>query len=149
MVWGSNYETNLKPVTIAQKRAIRLISGASRISHSSPLFRDMKLLKLIDLVNYQLLLVMHDCLFGRLPVVISRNFALRGQDRPSRIAKHFSELIITSQGDVVPNYRLHNYRLFSPFCKAPKVWNRIIATRIPNLHDIPPSKCFFKCIIRL
>ena len=144
VIWGSNYEANLKPVITAQKRAIRLISGVGRCSHTSPLFRELRLLKLDDLVKYQLLLVLHDYLFGMLPQVLSLKITLYNQVRPSRAVQHFSELINASSGDVVPNYRLHNYRLFSPFCKAPRTWNQIIASRIPNMHDIPPSKCLFK-----
>lgn len=149
IVWGSNYEANLKPVITVQKRAIRLISGAGRISHTSPLFRELRLLKLADLLNYQLLLILHDYLFGRLPDVISINFKLQQQARLSRITRHFDEQIISYDGHLVPNYRLHNYRLFCAFCKAPKIWNRVIAPRIPDLRDIPMNKGFFKKCVRI
>ena len=144
VVWGSNYETNLKPVITVQKRAIRLVSGVGRCTHTSPLFRDLRLLKVTDLLKFQLLLVLHDWLFGQLPQAISLKFTLHNQVRPSRAVKHFSEQICAPGGIVVPNYRIHNYRLFSPFCRAPRLWNEIIASRIPNMHDIPPSKSFFK-----
>ena len=149
VVWGSNYEANLKPIITVQKRAIRLISGAGRISHSSPLFRELKLLKLVDLHNYQLLLILHDHLFGQLPDAMSTKFKLHEQARPSRIVRHFDELVTARNGNMVPNYRLHNYRLFCAFCKAPKTWNRVIASRIPNLCDIPTSKSLFKKCVKI
>lgn len=149
IIWGANYESSLRSIITVQKRAIRLIAGVGRIAHTSPLFREMRLLKLNDLLNMQLLLVMHDCLFGRLPVVISSKFSLHEQIRPSRKVQHFSEAVTASSGCVVPNYHLHNYRLHSPFCRAPKTWNQIVASRIPNLQDIPFSKNHFKKCLRL
>ena len=151
VVWGSNYETNLKPVIIVQKRAIRLISGTGRIAHTSPLFRELRLLKLVDLQKYKLLLMLHDYLFGRLPDVMSVNFKLHDhyQARASRIVRHFNELVTARDGDMLPNYRLYNYRLFCAFCKAPKLWNQIIASRIPDLHDIPSSKSLFKKCVKI
>ena len=150
LIWGSNYESNLNPIVIAQKRAIRLIAGVGRFSHTSPLFRELELLKFHDIINKQLLLLMHNCLFGRLPAVISDKFSLHNQSRPSRSVRHFSESVTSGTGDMVPNYRLTNYRLFSPFCRAPKTWNLMIAPRIPNLHNIPPSTSLFKkCLMHI
>ena len=150
VIWGSNYISNLKPVITAQKRVIRLLAGAGRIAHTSPLFRELRLLKLTDLVNKQLLLILHDYLIGRLPDIMCRKFALHDPARPSRTVRHFSETVTTGDGSMVPNYRLHNYRLFSPFCRAPKTWNQIIASRVPVLRDVPASKNLFKkCILLL
>ena len=146
---GSNYETNLKPVITAQKRAIRLISGASRVSHTSPLFREMRLLRLVDLLNYQLLLVLHDCLFGRLSDVMSFSFALHDSIRPSRVTQHFSQLIIAGVEMWCQIIACITIVYFLHFCKVPKISNRTVASRIPNLDDIPPSKCFFKKCIKL
>ena len=150
IIWGSNFETNLQPVVIAQKRAIRVIAGAGRASHSSPLFRELNLLKLTDLLNKQLLLLLHDYLLGCLPAVMSNHLSLYEQTRPSRHAQHFSERVLSSSGGAVPNYRLHKYRLFSPFSSAPKAWNLIIASRIPDLRNVPMSKSHFKkCIMHI
>ena len=150
IIWGSNYESNLNPIVIAQKRAIRLIAGVGRLSHTSPLFRELKLLKVPDLLNKQLLLLMHNYVFGRLPAVLSEKFSLHNHSRPSRSIRHFSESVTSGTGDVVPNYRLTNYRLFSPICRAPKTWNLIIATRIPDLQNVPPSSNLFKkCVMHI
>ena len=150
VIWGSNFETNLHPIIVAQKRAIRLIAGVGRTAHTSPLFRELRLLKLTDLLNKQLLLILHDWLLGGLPNVVSSHFSLHVQTRPSRHVQHFSELAISSTGGVVPNYRLHKYRLFSPFLRAPKTWNQIIASRIPDLRNVPLNKSHFKkCLMHI
>ena len=76
VIWGSNYESTLQPVILLQKRAIRLISGVGRIAHTTPLFREMKVLKVVDLLRYQLLLILHDFLLGQLPQPIATRFSI-------------------------------------------------------------------------
>ena len=38
LIWGSTYESNLKKLTILQKRIIRIISGTRPKEHTDPLF---------------------------------------------------------------------------------------------------------------
>ena len=149
VVWGSNYETTLKPLVTQQKRAMRLIFGLPPGSHTSPLFRELKVLKLQDLIKNQMLQILHDALFARIPQVIGDKFTLLPQDPQSRNIYHFSEVIINSMGNPIPNYRRLNYRLFCLFCKAPEVWNRTIASHIPDINNIPPSKYLFKKCVKL
>ena len=150
-VWGSNYESTLQSVVIAQKRAIRMIAGAAPLAHSSPLFKELNVLKLNDLLKYQILLIMHNVLFGHAPKVITDKFSLHAATRPTRTQQHFNVTIpSSSSGRPTPNYRCYNYRLFCLFCKGPVIWNEIVACNIPNLNDIPPSKSFFKkCMKKL
>ena len=149
VIWGSNYESNLQPIITAQKRAIRLVGGAGRLAHTSPLFCELKILKLVDLLKYQLILILHEKLYGYLPHVIASKFTLCDKSRATRNKQHFNEVVHSVNGSVVPNYRLHNYRLFSLFCQAPRVWNTIIASKVLDMHDIPPSKRLFKKCIKL
>ena len=60
VIWGSNYQSNLRPIITAQKRAFRLVAGAGRLAHTSPLFRELKILKLTDLLKYQMILIFHE-----------------------------------------------------------------------------------------
>ena len=92
-VWGSNYETNIKPLEIIQKRAIRLISNVDPKAHSSPLFKNLKVLKLSDLIKYHILLVLHNFLFGRLPASVACKFALHEATRNARNTTHFRDSI--------------------------------------------------------
>ena len=52
VVWGGTYENFLKPILTAQKKVIRAITFSEPTAHSSPLFLDLKILKLGDI--YQL-----------------------------------------------------------------------------------------------
>ena len=124
--------------------------GVSSLTHTSPLFRHLKILKLPDLFIYQTLLILHDFLTGQLPQVLASKFQLQNSIRPLRTPAHFCENF-TDRDDrqAVPNYRLYNYHNFRLFCRAPSLWNNTVASRIPNLNDIPVNKAFFKKVLKL
>ena len=51
-VWGGTYPTHLNPLIILQKRFIRLMADADRLAHTTPLFHQLKILKLNDIFRY-------------------------------------------------------------------------------------------------
>ena len=51
--WGNTNDNHLKPLIIIQKRIIRTIADADYLAHTSPLFKKLNLLKLVDLYNFQ------------------------------------------------------------------------------------------------
>ena len=51
IVWSSCYPSHLQSLITIQKKLIRLITKRNRWSHSSPLFRDLKVLKLQDVIK--------------------------------------------------------------------------------------------------
>ena len=147
-IWGSNYPTTLKPIVTVQKRAIRLIMNKEPRTSTSPLFRELRMLKFNDLVKYQILLVLHDCLFGHLPNAVADRLAIN-HDPSSRTRRtqHFQEQNSTSGN--IPNHRLTNYRRYVLFHAGPLLWNEVVASRIPNINDIPASKALFKKCIKI
>ena len=52
-VWGSANKTNLNPLTILQKRIIRIIRGTNYRHHTNELFKNSKILKLTDIIKLQ------------------------------------------------------------------------------------------------
>ena len=52
-VWGRSFDKYITPITIIQKKAVRLICKCHYKAHSSPLFKKLKILKFSDLVNYK------------------------------------------------------------------------------------------------
>ena len=101
----------------------------------------------------QILNVLHDYLTGRLPRVIAEIFELNDLtilNRETRAIQHFSERNRSYlTGQIIPNYMLYNYRQFTLFCRAPSIWNNIVAKKIINIKDVPFSKSFFKKVIKL
>ena len=52
IVWGSAASSRLNRLVSLQKRAIRILSGSHYYAHTSPLFLNLKLLKLVDINKY-------------------------------------------------------------------------------------------------
>lgn len=52
-MWGNNYTTTVQPLVILQKRALRIIHGASYREHTNIFFMESKLLKFKNLVDLQ------------------------------------------------------------------------------------------------
>ena len=50
-IWGNTYITNLNTLILKQKRVIRIICKAGFKDHTNPLFKKMKILKLVDLIK--------------------------------------------------------------------------------------------------
>ena len=60
LVWGLTYETYINPVFLLQKRVIRAIAFENFTSHSTPIFSDLKILKLHDLFQLKLLTFVYE-----------------------------------------------------------------------------------------
>ena len=61
LVLGLTYETYISPVFLLQKRVIRAISFQNYAAPSSPIFNDLKILKLHDLFQLKLLGFVYEC----------------------------------------------------------------------------------------
>ena len=76
LVWGLTYETYIKPVYLLQKRVLRAISFEHHTSPSTPIFSDLKILKLHDLFQLKLLGFVYDCVNKTAPPYFHSFFAL-------------------------------------------------------------------------
>ena len=52
--WGNAYQSTLQPFYNLQNKAIRIITFSSFTKHSSPLFKDLNIAKLSDIITLQL-----------------------------------------------------------------------------------------------
>ena len=76
LVWGLTYETYIKPVFLFQKRVLRAISFEHFTSPSTPIFYNLKILKLHDLFQLKLLGFVYDCVNKTAPHYFHSFFAL-------------------------------------------------------------------------
>ena len=58
-LYSNSYSSHISEIEKLQKRAVRIIDGQSRLSHSAPIFKKLKLLRLKDIGQQQILLIMH------------------------------------------------------------------------------------------
>ena len=54
LLWANSYHSHLHKLRLLQKKAIRIISNTDYLAHSSKLFLNPKLLKLDDIMKFQL-----------------------------------------------------------------------------------------------
>ena len=77
LTWANTYFSKLNKIIVLQKKAIRIINNSDYIAHSDPRFKMTKLLKLDDVNNLQLRLIMYEHTFYSLPnsiaILFSRN----------------------------------------------------------------------------
>ena len=54
IVWGNTYSSNLQPLIILQKKAIRIITFSDFRTHTSPIFKQLSLLSYAMLLSFKL-----------------------------------------------------------------------------------------------
>ena len=76
-VWGNTYRSNLNPLYIIQKRAIRIVHKAGFYDHTNELFLRSNTMKLFDLVEFKTAQLMFKVRNKLLPVNILAMFRER------------------------------------------------------------------------
>ncbi len=74
LAWGNANTSVLNKTIMLQKRAIRTITKSAYNSHTDPLFKQMKILKLTDQYKYEAALFMHKYINNRLPISFKHLF---------------------------------------------------------------------------
>ena len=62
IVWGLTHDTFIKPIYILQKKVLKAITFKNSSSPSTPIFYDLKILKLYDLFHLKLLTLVYECI---------------------------------------------------------------------------------------
>ena len=91
IIWGGTYPSHLNPLIVLQKRAIRLVFSAGYYEHTSNLFYMCQTLKLPDIYNLNLGLVVFQ---NKISNVFRRNRDYSTRNR-NNLLTHFQRLTIT------------------------------------------------------
>ena len=75
-VWGSTYKSNLKRLTILQKRAIRIVNRSGCDAHTDPIFKELRFLKMKGIYLLQLGQFMYSFSTGNLPTKFDSFFSV-------------------------------------------------------------------------
>ena len=74
LLWGNTYQKYIKQLEVQQKKAIRCIYKANYNAHTSPLFKDSRVLKLKDVHRFQLDVMAYNFMNANLPSPLQRMF---------------------------------------------------------------------------
>ena len=118
IVWGNTYSSNLQPLIILQKKTIRIITFSDFRAHTSPIFKQLSLLKLCDVVELQTALFMYQYNKGILPDLFTDFFT------PVRSKHQYQTRPACKSTFSLPTTRT-NYRIFNIRFYGSKVWNSI------------------------
>ena len=73
-LWGTTYKSLYNKIVIMQKKAIMIIAGAKYNEHTEPLFKELKVLKLDDLLELKLAKDMYSYTKGSIPTPLMDMF---------------------------------------------------------------------------
>ena len=113
-IWGCANQTTLSELYKKQKQAIRLISKAKYNAHTEPLFKQLQILPLPDLIKYFNLQFMHKFKHNSLPSSFVNSW----------VRQEASIHDIRNKDDIlVPRSRI-NQTARLPLSEFPKLWNQ-------------------------
>ena len=98
LAWGGTYKANLQRIVILQKRTLRIVNNSTYNANTSPIFKELKLLKFHDIHSFQLGFFM---------------FSLKNSTLPSKFNNLFP---INSQIHNYNTRNAHSFRL--PLCRT-------------------------------
>ena len=118
LIWGHTYKTSLHPLIVLQKKAVRIITFSDFLAHTSPLLKELNLLKFIDIVDLHTAVFMFQYSGGNLPCNFNGYFNLVCNT-------HFYDTRTASKTTFsLPLIRTNHGLLNIRFC-GPKIWNTI------------------------
>lgn len=132
LVWGLTYETYINPLFLLQKRVVKAISFAHFTSPSSPIFFDLKILKLHDLFKLKLLNFVYDCVNRNSPSCFHSFFDFVGSVHQYGTRQATKNDIYLTQKNTL-QYGIRSVRYYGAKC-----WNEIPI----NIKTSPSSNHF-------
>ena len=94
-IWGNACATNLHCITVLQKKAVRLVFGASRLDHTSMLFYRCRVLRFKDLVKLKMYSILYKVHYNMsVPANVNCLFIKNTHARSSRLQRQYVLLSI-------------------------------------------------------
>ena len=104
-IWGQN-ENALNHTLTLQKKAIRLMSFAHFQEHCSPLFKELKLLKLNDIIKQTNILFTHNAINGNTPDIFKDYFTFNEVDHLHDTVNNLNSVYSIPKGSLkLPNFK--------------------------------------------
>ena len=117
-IWGNTYSSTLKPLIILQKRAVHTITFSKPDEQSEPLFKELEILRVTDLVILHNALFMYHYYYNLLPSSFANFFQ-------TVASMHSHNTRLASKSTYYINTIKTNYGKFNIRFAAVKVWNHL------------------------
>ena len=136
-VWGSTFKTNLNSLVVLQKKVVRLITyndgwpvQGYKLAPSSPLFRELEILKISEIFKHQISKFIHNCINNK-PIQFKDWFLFttemhRYYTRSNASFNPTTSVVEKKTGNIyIPYARTTNYGQKSIKIQGSKIWNEI------------------------
>ena len=138
VAWGQTFDSYIEPLSKLQKRAVRVISHQPFLAHSLPIFKDLKLLRVVDIFKLRLLSFVYESVSMVAPDCFHNFFSLNS-------TVHCHNTRQSTRGDLfLANINTSQYGLKSIRYLGAKLWNEL-----PIALRTSPSKFSFKKSLKL
>jgi hypothetical protein len=135
-IWSTASPSLLQPLIAKQKAAIRILANKRYNDHTEPLFRELSILPLADLILAANLKFFHSYKFNNLPKIFCNTWQTVGQAR----TENYLEL--RNDGEFfIPRHRTEQIARM-PLINLPKLWNLYS----PELSDSPNKYIFNRAV---
>lgn len=138
IIWSGTRDTNLKPLIILQKKAVRHISHAAPRDHTNLLFKDLNVLKINDIIRVNLATFTYKAWNGLLPNAF-HNYLISNSDIHHHNTRHANHAHYHNTNTSTGMLSLRN--------RAIKTWNSITDIIKNKLSCRTFRKCYIKEII--
>jgi Reverse transcriptase (RNA-dependent DNA polymerase) len=129
-IWSCTPQSNLNPITVLQKKAIRLISNAKYNSHTEPIFKNLSILPFNKLILFFNLKLMQQYTQGFLPVSFNNVWVINA----ARCQNEFMMMLRNRENLHTPFVRLTSSSL-QPLVVLPKTWSQFQNEDIKILRE--------------
>lgn len=129
IVWGNTHACYRNIIEILQKKVLRLITFSSRLAHTDPLFKQLRILKFDQLYKYNVNLLMYNYINNRLPSHFN-NFFLTNDDVHLYNTRSINDMYL--------NHRKLDICRMGIKYNAPRIWNYLPA----NIRHFPSMSGF-------
>ena len=129
-IWGLTTEENLNKIEVLQKKCLRIMTFSDFNSHTNPLFIDLKLLKVRDIIKSQQLKLVYEFYKNLLPTDLQSLFVFDSDVhdyQTNRFSKHFLH---------IPRIHTVTYGNKSVKYHCPILWNATVKNDITINNDI-------------
>jgi hypothetical protein len=136
-IWSVAAPSQLKPLFIKQKMAIRIISNKSYNTHTEPLFKSLEILPLNDLISFFKLKFFHSYVYNTIPTSFSSTWLTSIEQRHHDGQLQLQYNLRNNDDFFIPFVRTTTLSRF-PLYNFPELWNNLPFA----IKDIPSKISF-------
>ena len=137
-IWGCTYQTNLKQLVVQQKRIIRVIAGMKYRDPTESAFKDLNVIKFLDINKYLIARFMFQYHHSKLPDIFSDYFQRIANIHEYDNRQCTGLYAVPMKTDLGLTCISH---------RGPVIWNEILEKINPDTSEVSFKKAVKQCIL--